>query len=213
MKITIEEIFCILKYLGVIFFVLFIVFAIIFDDSAGWIQSAIAALEIPIIFYAVKEVTLKPNFKYGFDYHSKDDFKDVKEIPLKKSIITTRKQRKVYFYILNNGKLSAEGVYIQLLYDRPSHGNCSPRIYSNSLIDGNQVFINSKMAEIKFDCINPSQVETFWFEIQDDLKDECRENWNKRRILEIKVTISSKRLNSPIIDYLEVVYDPLKDLV
>lgn len=208
-----------LKIISIIAGLLAIAFVIlglckIDGDIAGWVQSAISVIEIPIIFFGIsrilKEIQVKPELDYGF-FSNKvpEDLDDYLNKPLPKNLTCQGYPAKVYFVVFNKGKLSAEKISVVLRYEN-FEKPCHPFIHDPSDISAliqNRI-TNEKKLEGSFEIITPRNHEHIHFEIHPNFNRKCDDSRKSSWSLVFSIDIYSKELQSPISGKLNIDIGP-----
>jgi hypothetical protein len=205
MKIT-KTILIIISIIAVLGFSLFIYLAIseFNGDPAGWVQAAIAAIEIPIIVWGIsqilKEIQLKPELDFGiFHGIAPDDYTDFMKKPLHRKTITDKLPTNFSFVILNKGKMTAEDVKFDLRYKQFGEKCYLPVNVHNPVFESqhpNEITNNETIYK-KCENLNPGEFDYYLFEIYPNPLNKCEDQNNKGWELEFKVKIYSKELSSP----------------
>jgi hypothetical protein len=207
MNIT-KKTIIIISIISVLIFALFIFwgFTGYKGDLAGWVQSGIAIIEIPIIIYGLSkifsEIQKKPEFDYGlFINQFPDEFEELIKTNLPKRVTGSGYPAQVYLVLLNRGKLSAEDVSLVMKYKQFLE-ECHPVLhnpYSPASIMPDYISDDSSL-DLHCDVLNPGSHDYIAFEIYFDGREICRNILDKDWELEFSIEIYSRELSAPITD-------------
>lgn len=177
-------------------------------DLAGWVQSGIAIIEIPILIYGLfrilDEVQRKPVFDYGLIKGTiPSDLTEYFESSLPKqiSISSSSLPRDIHFMLFNKGKLSSEDIYIVLKYKQFGE-ECHPVIHDHTDLSAmiTQRITNSSSLDYNVKILHPYDHDYFSFEIFPNPLENCLDQLTNKWNLELAVEIYSRELSTPIKD-------------
>lgn len=176
-------------------------------DLAGWVQSGIAIIEIPILIYGLfrilDEVQKKPVFDYGLIVGTiPSDLTNYFETLLPKQIsISSTKPADIHFMVFNKGKLSSEDIYIVLKYKQFGE-ECHPIINDHTDLSAlmTQRITNSSSIEFTIKILHPYDHDYISFDLFTNPLGNCEDKLNNKWHLELAVEIYSRELSTPIRD-------------
>lgn len=176
-------------------------------DLAGWVQSGIAIIEIPILIYGLfrilDEVQRKPVFDYGLIVGTiPSDLTNYFETSLPKQIsISPTKPADIHFMVFNKGKLSSEDIYIVLKYKQFGE-ECHPIINDHTDLSAlmTQRITNSSSMQFNIKILHPYDHDYISFDLFTNPLDNCEDKLNNKWHLELAVEIYSRELSTPIRD-------------
>jgi hypothetical protein len=216
MKISTKTINTILILAGV-FFISFIVLGIleVSGDLAGWVQSAIAVIEIPIIIYGfakvVDEIRTKPELDYGF-LIPPINLEDYEDKPIAKilKLNTLDIHEPIVFVLMNKGKLTAEKIDVNIYYD-DIDDLCSPIVWDPK----NPQTKSSQLPKVLFsyfrnliEILTPGNHNYFYLYLRENESLPCQEYYNKPFRIGFSIKIYFKDSQSPIQDSIFIEYNP-----
>jgi len=156
-------------------------------DLAGWVQSSIGIIEIPILIYGIfrilDEVQRKPVFDYGLIVGTiPSDLTKYLESSLPKKVsISSPKPADIHFMLFNKGKLTSDDIYIVLKYKQFSE-ECHPVINDHTDLSSlmtNRI-TNSSSLDYNIKILNPFDHDYFSFDVFRNPLDNCEDKLTKK---------------------------------